>query len=795
MIRCTYATLASAQRVGDDGGWGGGEEGDAVEMAAALAQVLKDTAWVDRAALQDRRYNVTCALSTVSRLPELRAGSLEGLVRELRPGLLPSQVVHLCVYLARGVRSVRALNPGGELQGVAPGVQSRPLIEGAMHGRTVLMAEARRHRRKWRDLEVDKAHFEARLFDVADHLVEASPPQKEVDAAIARQGCCVRNALRLMTCLEGSRAVSWVMSSYRAVALIWLLDHLVSNGDQFLGPNIMRIGERGFLFHLGEEAGNATLGVETAWGNGTQPDYPDAVPLGAGGSGAADAGKACETHPRYRFVVILLAATFSLQLCCGMATRALSVLKSLGGTGGARGLLTREARIAALMLLFFLPLARPSADSLRSLFPCGWWSAVALVAWGVAFSEAVNALMLVKRIRQELSRLAVILPAVAPYLLLELCLMHFFATMGICAWGWLPSDAFEGTEYGVLGYSERLNFGGYTQGMVLLLHILSLNNWSVTAEAYVSVSGEWWPFAYLYFVAYIWCTVLLVLNVLNGALIELYATLQKEEEQAEAESRARVRHVSGRGKLRGLPRVKATIASLWSCLAAERGGAQNGSPLHPSPARPGAPPAGSDTKRGGAEWERGARGSRGGDSWRKVLLTVTRDRGQPGGADDRSWAHRILSDDEGHDEGEEEEDDDDDNDDPLAVVEAARGDSGGGAEGRLDGARGGGPKRDMSTARADHLPLESRSRQSSRGDISDGAVLHISERVPLALMQAADLDTVGSSPLVPEADSVARIRPGDAQGGDRRAASTGIPSAAAAAPLPVSTIDHRIRML
>jgi len=192
------------------------------------------------------------------------------------------------------------------------------------------------------------------------------------------------------------------------------------------------------------------------------------------------------------------------------------------------------AAVLTTVIVSAVIISTATADGLLSFFPCGAWSALALAAWGTAFASAVSLIGSLPGLDWEFSRLTAMVPAVAPYLLLQLFTLHFFASIGICAWGDLRPEAHAGTAYERSGYVEVLNFQDYGKAMLLLMHVLSLSNWSVTADAYVIASGRFWVFAWLYFLLFIWCNVLIVLNVLNGALIELYDALQREDELTRA---------------------------------------------------------------------------------------------------------------------------------------------------------------------------------------------------------------------------------------------------------------------
>jgi hypothetical protein len=185
-----------------------------------------------------------------------------------------------------------------------------------------------------------------------------------------------------------------------------------------------------------------------------------------------------------------------------------------------------QSATAVAIALSMLHPRIPWAD----LFPCGVWSALAFFAWVVAFRTSLGLLARVPGVEAEIRRCSRAMAALAPYVVLQLCWMHFFASVGILVWGRMPLARFDGTSYAQLGYVDAMHFGDYQHALMLLFHVLCQNNWSVTAGAYVYVSGRAWPLAWGFFVLYLYLHALLLLNVLTGALIELYSAMRRHDE-------------------------------------------------------------------------------------------------------------------------------------------------------------------------------------------------------------------------------------------------------------------------
>ena len=69
-------------------------------------------------------------------------------------------------------------------------------------------------------------------------------------------------------------------------------------------------------------------------------------------------------------------------------------------------------------------------------------------------------------------------------------------------------------------------FNDFGQSMVTLFHVMVVNNWWMTCNMFIDVSGNNWP--QLYFVSFWVLTVLIIFNLVISNVIEIYDEVETE---------------------------------------------------------------------------------------------------------------------------------------------------------------------------------------------------------------------------------------------------------------------------
>ncbi|KAG8462964.1 hypothetical protein KFE25_001737 [Diacronema lutheri] len=248
----------------------------------------------------------------------------------------------------------------------------------------------------------------------------------------------------------------------------------------------------------------------------------------------------CVVPRLYSVVVDSITAALALELALWLALSALHCAEATGTRRrSALRLLWARARFALRSVqrpgyvlaacAVALVVMHPSV-TWRVFLPCGYWSLLTIGAWTMAFREATRLIAIVPGVRAETRRLKSVVVAVLPYVALQLCWIHCFASIGILAWGALPNEALRGTDFHARGYADVFNFQNYGSAFMLLFQVLCENNWNVTAEAYVRASCRHWLGAWVYFVLFLYLHAMLLLNVLTGAMIKLYSYMREQDD-------------------------------------------------------------------------------------------------------------------------------------------------------------------------------------------------------------------------------------------------------------------------
>lgn len=76
-------------------------------------------------------------------------------------------------------------------------------------------------------------------------------------------------------------------------------------------------------------------------------------------------------------------------------------------------------------------------------------------------------------------------------------------------------------------FYHLLNFNSYGASLITLFHFMVVNNWFVTVNMYVEVTGEA-ETPYLFFTVFWCCVVLVLLNVLIALILEVYSSVSPE---------------------------------------------------------------------------------------------------------------------------------------------------------------------------------------------------------------------------------------------------------------------------
>ncbi|KAF0852840.1 mitochondrial two pore calcium channel protein 1 [Andalucia godoyi] len=123
-----------------------------------------------------------------------------------------------------------------------------------------------------------------------------------------------------------------------------------------------------------------------------------------------------------------------------------------------------------------------------------------------------------------------IVPVLAPFLLLELCVMYSVAQIGILLFnGKIDRDDGDlvRSDYGKAAYFQ-LSFNTIGEAYVTLFALLMINNWNVVATGFVAVTSPW---SRLFFVFNYFLQVVIILNCILAFIIETYSLLYTMRER------------------------------------------------------------------------------------------------------------------------------------------------------------------------------------------------------------------------------------------------------------------------
>eukprot|EP01062_Namystynia_karyoxenos_P055365 TRINITY_DN46164_c0_g1_i1.p1 TRINITY_DN46164_c0_g1~~TRINITY_DN46164_c0_g1_i1.p1 ORF type:complete len:1030 (+),score=336.40 TRINITY_DN46164_c0_g1_i1:71-3160(+) len=130
-----------------------------------------------------------------------------------------------------------------------------------------------------------------------------------------------------------------------------------------------------------------------------------------------------------------------------------------------------------------------------------------------------------KPFRTVFGTFLVLLPRSGRLFVLLAMVFHVYACIGEVAFSGLLAGAeqrvpgWNETEYARLGFSP-LNFDSLSSAYLTLFHLMVVNNWHVTMQAFVLASGTKW--ACVFFELFHFIVVVIVLNVLVAFVIEAY---------------------------------------------------------------------------------------------------------------------------------------------------------------------------------------------------------------------------------------------------------------------------------
>ena len=106
-------------------------------------------------------------------------------------------------------------------------------------------------------------------------------------------------------------------------------------------------------------------------------------------------------------------------------------------------------------------------------------------------------------------------------LFLYLLYMLFIFIGAIAYGGLITRQSTTAANPNLSAYYWLLNFNDFCSGLVVLFHIMVVNNWYVTTDMYVSVVETKWP---IVFFAIFWVfAVLICLNIITASVIEIYS--------------------------------------------------------------------------------------------------------------------------------------------------------------------------------------------------------------------------------------------------------------------------------
>jgi two pore calcium channel protein len=146
-------------------------------------------------------------------------------------------------------------------------------------------------------------------------------------------------------------------------------------------------------------------------------------------------------------------------------------------------------------------------------------------------------LVLMERYQVMVSTFLKLIPSLMPYLGITFCIMCFFCTLGVQAFGGiiydgnprLPGSAIEENDYMVK------NFNDFPSGMVVLFDLLITGNWHIWMDGFQEVTGKWWT--QFYFWSFYVLAVLFLFNLVVAFVLEAFFA-EMEMHSAAKESEA-----------------------------------------------------------------------------------------------------------------------------------------------------------------------------------------------------------------------------------------------------------------
>lgn len=276
--------------------------------------------------------------------------------------------------------------------------------------------------------------------------------------------------------------------------------------------------------------------------------------------------RAVRTRAHRWLVQLVLSGSLDAVVDCGLLINIGMLLAEDGGalirSAGVEQLGSAEAGGAqweAAELLFALAFCAEAAIKVWVLGWARYWSSAAhrfdLVVTACAAAVSVSTawpshyngtgtvrliltvrLLRVLRLLARVPRFALVastcvevLPAASALLCSLLSLCYVYAALGTSLFGGLVCDGpapgcehelLVGSDYASMSYWP-MNFNSRADGMVLLFHLLLVNNWQVTTGAYALVSG--WPnCTRAFFVSFYVLAVLVGLNVFQAFVLERF---------------------------------------------------------------------------------------------------------------------------------------------------------------------------------------------------------------------------------------------------------------------------------
>ena len=109
-------------------------------------------------------------------------------------------------------------------------------------------------------------------------------------------------------------------------------------------------------------------------------------------------------------------------------------------------------------------------------------------------------------------------------------LFYTYAYIGEFIWGGkvtTKSEQINDDDIPSLYY--LMAFNDFGQSMVTLFHVMVVNNWWLTCNMFIDISGNRWPA--LYFTSFWVLTVLIIFNLVVSNVIEIYEEVETDVQQ------------------------------------------------------------------------------------------------------------------------------------------------------------------------------------------------------------------------------------------------------------------------